>query len=148
MQTQAAVLEDSDDGVIALDPDGVVRVCTRAAARLLALDDPVGRTLDSLGLSRQLEDALLEGAPDGLSAAGRILYIDTRPVHRGGRLLGTSAVIRDRTDLLALSERLDSVRSLSDALRVQRHEFANRLHTLAGLPTRGGRTRPTGSSTS
>ncbi|GGI38443.1 histidine kinase [Cnuibacter physcomitrellae] len=133
VQTQAAVLEDSDDGVIALDPDGVVRVCTRAAARLLALDDPVGRTLDSLGLSRQLEDALLEGAPDGLSAAGRILYIDTRPVHRGGRLLGTSAVIRDRTDLLALSERLDSVRSLSDALRVQRHEFANRLHTLAGL---------------
>jgi len=42
-------------------------------------------------------------------------------------------IVRDRTDLMALSERLETVRAMTSALRVQRHEFANRLHVAAGL---------------
>jgi hypothetical protein len=34
---------------------------------------------------------------------------------------------------MALSGRLDSVRAMGDALRVQRHENANRLHAAVGL---------------
>ena len=41
--------------------------------------------------------------------------------------------MRDRTDLIALTERLETVRTMTAALRVQRHEFANRLHVAAGL---------------
>jgi two-component system, CitB family, sensor kinase len=41
--------------------------------------------------------------------------------------------LRDRTDLETLTRELDAVRNLTDALRAQRHEFANRLHTIAGL---------------
>ena len=40
---------------------------------------------------------------------------------------------RDRTDLIALTERLETVRTMTAALRVQRHEFANRMHVAAGL---------------
>lgn len=80
-----------------------------------------------------MRDGLTEGAPAGLAVDGRIIYIDVRPVRRGSRTLGTAAVLRDRTDLLALTERLDGVRALTDALRAQRHEFANRVHAAAGL---------------
>ena len=41
--------------------------------------------------------------------------------------------MRDRTELVGLLRELDSVRGLTDALRAQQHEFANRMHILAGL---------------
>jgi two-component system CitB family sensor kinase len=42
-------------------------------------------------------------------------------------------VVRDRTDVEALSRQLDAVGALSTALRAQRHEFANRLHAISGF---------------
>ena len=51
-------------------------------------------------------------------------------------------MVRDRTEVQALTRQLDAVNALGTALRAQRHEFANRLHTVAGLldlgPGRGG----------
>jgi two-component system, CitB family, sensor kinase len=41
--------------------------------------------------------------------------------------------LRDRTELEGLLRELDDVRSLADALRAQEHEFAHRLHVVAGL---------------
>lgn len=62
-----------------------------------------------------------------------MLYLDSRPVVRDGRALGDVLIVRDRTDLVALTERLETVRTMTSALRVQRHEFANRMHVAAGL---------------
>jgi len=62
-----------------------------------------------------------------------VVFIDTHPVSRGQRDLGLIAIIRDRTDIVGLTERLETVAAMTNALRVQRHEFANRLHVTAGL---------------
>ncbi|MDF2555441.1 MAG: signal transduction histidine kinase regulating citrate/malate metabolism, partial [Microbacterium sp.] len=135
VQTQTAVLEGSGDGVVALDTEGVVRVCNPAAVRMLGLAaDPSGRPWHELPLAEDVRSALTAaGAPDGIVVGDRVLYIDVLPVTRAARTLGTAAVLRDRTDLIALAERLETVRTMSDALRVQRHEFANRLHAATGL---------------
>lgn len=134
VQNQTAVLDGVDDGVIAVDPHGTVQVSNAAADRLLGLDDPVGRTLDELGLPTAVRDAAT-GVVDRTSAVvgDRLLYLDSRPVLREGRSLGDVLIVRDRTDLIALTERLETVRTMTSALRVQRHEFANRLHVAAGL---------------
>lgn len=134
VQTQTAVLEGADEGVLAFDDAGVVRVCTATAERLLGITDAVGRPLADLDLPPAVAAALLgPGAATGLPVEGRVVFIDVRPVRRGVRTLGRVAVLRDRTDLAALSGRLDSVRAMGDALRVQRHENANRLHAAVGL---------------
>lgn len=134
VQNQAAVLDGVGDGVIALDDAGVVRVCNTAAARMLGLSDPVGRTLTALGLPADVVAAAHDGrARDGLTWGDRILYLDAQPVRREGRDLGEILIVRDRTDVVALSERLDTVRAMTGALRVQRHEFANRMHVATGL---------------
>lgn len=134
VQNQAAVLDGIGDGVLALDDGGVVRVCNRTAAELLALSDPVGRALPALGLPATVVSAVQDGtARDGVVVEGRVLFVDAQPVERAGRALGTVLVVRDRTDIARLSERLETVRALSGALRVQRHEFANRLHVATGL---------------
>jgi two-component system CitB family sensor kinase len=49
------------------------------------------------------------------------------------RQLGTVTTLRDHTDLQALTGELQTMRTLSDALRSQAHEFANRLHTIVAL---------------
>lgn len=134
VQNQAAVLDGVGDGVLALDDDGVVRVCNSAAERMLDLESPVGRRFDDLALTdtvRWVVDRRLENAETVVGE--RVLYLDVRPVVRDGRPLGVVVVVRDRTDIEALAGRLTMVRATTEALRVQRHEFANRLHVAAGL---------------
>lgn len=134
VQTQTAVLEGADEGVLALDEAGIVRVCTATAERLLGVTGAVGRPLGALGLAPAVAAALSgPGASTGLPLGDRVVFIDVRAVRRGARALGRVAVLRDRTDVMALSGRLDSVRAMGDALRVQRHENANRLHAAVGL---------------
>jgi two-component system CitB family sensor kinase len=47
--------------------------------------------------------------------------------------IGTVTSIRDRTKLQELTGELQTVTTLSDAMRSQTHEFANRLHTILAL---------------
>ncbi|MBO0984106.1 ATP-binding protein [Rathayibacter sp. SD072] len=148
VQDQAAVLDGVDEGVLAFDRDGRVGVCNARAAAILGSDDPSGRalqglTLAELDLPTPLADAITAAlrSPERARSAGaegfvvhsRIVYVDIRRVTRGDRDLGVVVVLRDRTDVAALSRRLDAVGSMTNALRVQRHEFANRLHVVAGL---------------
>ena len=54
------------------------------------------------------------------------------PVH-GTPVYGTVATIRDRTEIESLGSELETMHTLSDALRAQTHEHANRLHTIVSL---------------
>lgn len=141
VQNQAAVLDGVGDGVLAYGPDGNVTVANSAAMRLLGISDLVGRGIDELDLPMAARSALAGIGPEGregeaggpLVLGDRVVFIDTHPVSHGERHLGLIAIVRDRTDVVTLTDRLESVASMTDALRVQRHEFANRLHVTAGL---------------
>jgi two-component system CitB family sensor kinase len=134
VQNQTAVLNGVADGVLAIDPQGTVRVSNAAADRLLGLDSPIGRSLETLGLPSSVIDTASGVVARSSAVVGnRMLYLDSRPVVRDGRALGDVLIVRDRTDLIALTERLETVRTMTAALRVQRHEFANRMHVAAGL---------------
>ncbi|MBB1197798.1 sensor histidine kinase [Curtobacterium flaccumfaciens] len=145
VQNQQAVLGGVGEGVIAIGPSGVVTVCNPEAVRLLGLADPVGRPVASLDLPAPLGSMLdvTTAAPASATivAGHRALLVDVRTVFRDGRDLGRVAVMRDRTDVEALTRRLDAVGAMSTALRAQRHEFANRLHAISGLLDIGETTR-------
>ncbi len=145
VQDQAAVLSGVGEGVLGIGPDGRVTVCNPRAAALLGLVDPVGRTLADLGVAPVLRDAVA-GAQAGAAAGStslravvddRRLFVDVARVDRDGRDLGTVMVLRDETDIEAMSRSLTAVTAMSTALRVQRHEFANRLHVVRGLVATG-----------
>lgn len=146
---QSAVLDGVEDGVLSLNPDGRLEVFNEVASRLLGID-PVGvdgvrdtcvedlglpaRVAGELGvLGRHDPSTVRTVSFDNVVVGGRVLYLDARPVVRAGRHLGTVVVVRDRTDLAALTRRLGTVQALSSTLRVQRHEFANRIHAASGL---------------
>ncbi|MDT8910229.1 sensor histidine kinase [Amycolatopsis sp. PS_44_ISF1] len=131
-----AVLHGIGEGVLALDGQQRVSVRNDEAERLLGTELPVGAPMAGLELSPRVHKAVAEGVPvdNLLAVAGnRVLVVNSRAVGRDDRPLGTVLTFRDRTDLDTLTRELDGIRSLSDGLRAQRHEFANRLHTLSGL---------------
>ncbi len=132
-----AVLHAVAEGLLITDLEGVLRLTNDEASRLLDLPpDAVGRRVDSLGLAPTLAAALTDGLTheDELHVtAARVLVLNQGPAQWRGRLLGHVATLRDRTDLEALTGELDSARGLSEALRSQAHESANRLHTIVSL---------------
>nr|WP_255826888.1 sensor histidine kinase [Amycolatopsis sp. GM8] len=131
-----AVLHGIGEGMLAVDAAGRVSVRNAEAERLLGKPLPVGAPVSDLDLSPRLGKAVAERQPvdNLLAVAGnRVLVVNSRTVHRDDRDLGSVLTFRDRTDLDALTRELSAVRSLSDGLRAQRHEFSNRLHTLSGL---------------
>ncbi|HTF54278.1 MAG TPA: sensor histidine kinase, partial [Pseudonocardia sp.] len=132
---QEAVLHGIGEGVLAVDGQRRISVRNAEAERLLGIALPVGAPADELAMSPRVHLALREPPADNvLAVAGeRVIVVNSRPVRRDDRALGTVLTFRDRTDLDMLTRELDSVRSLTDGLRAQRHEYSNRLHTLSGL---------------
>ncbi len=131
-----AVLHGIGEGVLAVDEANRVSVRNDEAERLLGTELPIGAALAELELSPRLHKAVGEGRPvdNLLAVAGnRVLVVNSRAVRLDDRPIGTVLTFRDRTDLDTLTRELDGIRALSDGLRAQRHEFANRLHTLYGL---------------
>lgn len=134
VQNQAAVLDGVGDGVLAVDATGIVRVCNSAAERMLGRSSPLGRRMDELEVNEAVRRTVANRATNVEAVVGdRVLYLDARPVVHDDRPLGVVVVVRDRTDIEALAGRLETVRATTEALRVQRHEFANRLHVVSGL---------------
>jgi two-component system CitB family sensor kinase len=130
------VLHGIGEGMVAVDAAGRVSARNAEAERLLGGPLPVGSAVSELDLSPRLRRIVAErrGVDNLLAVAGdRVLVANSRPVSRDGRDLGMVLTLRDRTDLDAMTRELDAVRSLSEGLRAQRHEFNNRLHTLSGL---------------
>lgn len=136
VREREAVLHGIGEGVLAVDEHGRVSVCNAEASRLLGVAPARGTPVGELDLPPRLRE-VLDGPGDvdtALAVAGdRVLVAGRRGVRQDGRDLGGVLTLRDRTDLEKLTRELDAVRALTDGLRAQRHEFTNRLHTLAGL---------------
>ena len=132
-----ALLHGIKEGVVALDAAGTVTLVNDVACELLGITgDPVGQPVSRLGLEPAVLGALaqeLPGTDVPIAAGGRVVVFNRMPITSRGRRIGTVATLRDRTELLRLQQDLDRVHDVSQTLRAQAHEFANRLHTISGL---------------
>lgn len=152
-----SVLHSVREGLILIDTRGRVVMYNDQAAELLGLvprssgDDPSRPpALSDLPLSESLKDLFESGrtAHDEIHLTGpRIVVVNQGPAQapdspgtRRPAVYGTVATIRDRTEIESLGSELETMKTLSDALRAQTHEHANRLHTMVSL-LELGRTR-------
>lgn len=55
------------------------------------------------------------------------------PIYYDNKLIGAVSTLRNRTEIERLAEELSKVKQYSEALRVQTHEFSNKLNTISGL---------------
>jgi len=140
-QEQAAILESIREGVIAVDIEGKVTTCNQEAKRLLAIEsteDILGRPVSTLVANSRLPEVLVSGIShiDQPMIIGNSLVIVNRlPVILSGKVIGAVSSFRDKMQLDQIDQRLADVGRYVDALRSQRHEFMNKLHTISGLIT-------------
>lgn len=138
---QVAVLQGVDDGVIGIAADGRISVFNAAASRLLDLPDATGHDWATADVPEQLKQltqpAARDAEPVEIVAGGRVLVASARKAWHRKEDLGWVVMLRDRTELQQLTRQLDAVGTMSTALRAQRHEFANQLHTIAGFMSIG-----------
>lgn len=134
VREREAVLHGIGEGVLTVDAEGRITMCNNEARRLLGSDVAVGTPLSEAGLPERLRQALEQPPGRVVSVGGEHVLIGvSRTVRHDGRDLGAVLTLRDRTDIESLTDELASVRTMTSALRAQRHEFANRMHTVIGL---------------
>ncbi len=140
LEEREASLLGIHEGAIATDRDGTITLANDEARRLLNLpQDCVGRKVTQVVPAGRLLSFLsgrLKDEDEVLLAGDRVLVASRRSIHVRGREAGHVATFRDSTELAGLGQGL-GVDSLTDALRAQAHEYANRLHTIAGLVQMG-----------
>ncbi|GAA3711702.1 sensor histidine kinase [Zhihengliuella alba] len=144
LQSSNALFYSVRDGVVGVDPDGRITLFNREAARLLGLGEPDDGELAALAgrpaadvLDPQLVDLLdlpAESQETRLVLVGERMLLAARRAATlaDGRTAGQTLTLQDRTELEATLRELHGQRGLTDALRSQTHEFANRLHVLSG----------------
>ena len=146
-----SVLHSVREGLILTDDRGRIVLYNDEAADLLGLppttSDRPPSTVSELGLPPSIASLIESRARivEGFHLAGnRVLLVNQEPASPTGTRtrtpLGSLTTLRDLTEVQRLSGELESVRTLSDALRSQTHEYANQLHTVVSL-LELGRTR-------
>lgn len=137
LQEREATLHGIREGVVAVDPAGRFTLVNDQAHQLLGTSPADrGRAVQDVLPPGDLRDLLQDpgDAADRLVLLrGRLLVGSRMRVSHGGRDLGSVVTLRDRTELEDALRELDEVRSLTDALRAQQHEFSNRMHVMSGL---------------
>jgi sensor histidine kinase regulating citrate/malate metabolism len=132
-----ALLFSIREGVLAVGTDGRITMANDSALELLRLPaDVVGRHVGELDLATEVASLLLarQESHDAVLLVGdRVLVFNQRAAASRGEGIGTVTTMRDRTELVSLQSQLSSNLSITDTLRAQTHEFANKLHTISGL---------------
>lgn len=142
------VLHSIGEGLVLQDDRNRVMLANDRAAELLGLPPRTGRNttptpVAELGLPASVA-AVLERTDvvvdEIVITPTHVLVVDRdvivsreRPGDSRARRVGTVTTLRDHTRLQELTGELATMTTLSDALRSQAHEFANRLHTIIAL---------------
>ncbi|MEV7774100.1 sensor histidine kinase [Kitasatospora sp. NPDC086791] len=132
-----AMLHGIREGMVALDERDRIRLANDEAVRLLGLPaDCTGRPIADVLPPGRLADVLtgrITGTDLPAVRDDRVLVVNRMATATDGPAGGAVVTLRDRTELESLVRELDTTRSLTEALRAQDHEHANRMHTLLGL---------------
>jgi two-component system CitB family sensor kinase len=138
LQQREAMLHGIREGVVGYDFSERIVLANDLARQLLDLPpDFVGRPLRQVLPPGRLADVVtgeVEGSDLLVLHGDRVLVANRMPIrHERRHHLGWVVTFQDRTESETLKRQLDDAIGLTETLRAQSHEFANRLHTLVGL---------------
>ena len=138
VEHREAMLHGIREGVVAVDADGVITLANDSARALLGLpDDAEGRSIDDVGLDEEAVLALRShrtlASDTALVNNGVLLVLNQTTIRPPRSTPEVVTTLRDRTELVTLQRDLGSSKQVTDTLRAQTHEFANRLHTISML---------------
>ena len=135
-QMRDNILETLEEGILAVDNNGVIQFANEAAIRMLCDDEKkkiIGKNVDSLG-DMVLSNTIKNGDKElnvNLSKADIIL--DRVSIRENDEIVGAIAILHNRAEYAKLMEDLSGTRYLVDSMRANNHDFTNKLHVILGL---------------
>ncbi|HLI39526.1 MAG TPA: sensor histidine kinase [Streptosporangiaceae bacterium] len=138
LQEREAMLHGIREGVLGYDKNGRVLLANDAARTLLRLPaDFLGRPVRDMLPPGRLADVVtgeVAGSDLLVLHGDRVIVANRMPIrHDHRRHLGWVVTFHDETESESLKRQLDDTIGMTETLRAQSHDFANRLHTLVGL---------------
>lgn len=131
------IVDFTRDGIVAVDKEGKISLLNRTAIELTGLKgyekgQDIDQCIPELGLSDVLRNG--ETVHDyEQNVGGRILVTNKAPVKVGEEVVGAIATFRDMTEIRSMAQEMTGVKMYVESLRVQNHEFLNKLQAISGL---------------
>lgn len=131
------ILDFTREGILAVDRDGKITMINMSAQNLLGIGpETVGMEADLCipGLSAKM--VLSGGRPvynHQQNLNGALVSCNKAPVIQGNKTVGAIITLRDMSELQAMAEEITGVKTYVESLRVQGHEFMNKLQAILGL---------------
>lgn len=115
------ILESLDEGILAVDRNGIVQFVNQAASTMLDnIENGFGKRI----VGERLEHIQIES---------ETLLIDRAPIKESDEAIGEIVILHDRAEYTKLMEDLTGTRYLVDSMRANNHDFTNKLHVILGL---------------
>ncbi|WP_335714448.1 sensor histidine kinase [Neobacillus drentensis] len=132
-----AVLHGVKEGILAINKDGFITMMNQPAKRLLHIKGSVRHLkVDGLFPSDYLYEVLRTGNPQEdkeMVWKDKTVIVNCTPLFDETGISGVVASFRDKTEIEQMVNTISEVKSYSEDLRAQTHEFTNKLYVLMGL---------------
>lgn len=124
------------EGVIAVDSSGVITSLNSSARKILNVSgDIVGKNVQEIIVETKIPRVLRTKKAeynDELFINGQTIIVNRQPILDGNDIQGVVSSFRDKTEMIEMANTLSDIKSYSEDLRAQNHEFTNKLYTLSG----------------
>ena len=131
------ILDFIKDGILAVDRDGRITMLNRSAQNLLGLSsESIGKEADRCIPGLAVGVVLADGRPGynlQQNLNGALVSCNKVPILEDSHSSGVIITLRDMSELQAMAEEITGVRTYVETLRVQGHEFMNKLQAISGL---------------
>lgn len=128
------------EGIIAVDKQLNITIFNKKASRILGVEGNPTKYIGKYIYDVLPDTRLPEIVESGRPVYNQEIYVNNHsilsnriPIFVNGKTVGAVAVFKDLTDFKQLAEELTGVKAFVQALRIQTHEYKNKLHTIAGL---------------
>ena len=141
LEQRSAMLQSIREGVIAVNAQSEITLNNDEAKRLLRLSGSFNELLQDKGSKSwpkllNLQEVLQTGTArhdEELKFNGLVLLSSSVPVRVNGQIAGAVVSFRDKTEVSQLVQRLSGMSNYAEALRMQTHEFMNKLQVILGM---------------
>jgi two-component system sensor histidine kinase DctS len=134
---RTATFNAMHEGVIAVDSQERITVFNDKAKRMLHIEgDVIGFPIREVMPNTRLPEILTLNEPvynEDLHLGPALILSNRVPIRVGNKTVGAVSIFQDRTEVTKMAEELTGVKEFVNALRVQNHEYMNKLHTIGGL---------------
>ncbi len=139
-QIRDNILESLNEGVLAVDVNGIVQFANHSAAKMLGkkkskelINTPFSNCCNDSFIRNVIITGEKEFNVQEKSIDNTNVLIDYIPIKEDEKIIGAVAILHNREEYTKLMEDLAGTRYLVDSMRANNHDFTNKLHVIMGL---------------